>query len=67
MFTHSLTECYAQGSRSVLFLPSPLLTKEGKEVSEIVNELMNTYKDDAAAASPEFKLLSGNRNIRHNL
>ena len=29
-----------------LYLPSPLLTKEGKDAVEIVNELVNTYKDD---------------------
>ena len=30
--------------------PSPLLTKEGKEEAESVNELLNTYKDDRREA-----------------
>ena len=31
-----------------LYLPSPLLTKEGKEKAEIVNELVNTYREGRA-------------------
>ena len=31
----------------MLYLPLPLLTKEGKERAEIVIELVNTYKGEA--------------------
>ena len=31
----------------MLYLPLPLLTKEGKEKAELVNELVNTHKDEA--------------------
>ena len=34
--------------RHSLYLPSPLLTKEGKDGARIVSELLNTYKDEKA-------------------
>ena len=34
------------GGYEYLYLPSPLLTKEGKGGAGIVNKLLNTYKDD---------------------
>ena len=35
-----------RGGYEYLYLPSPLLTKEGKGGAGIVNKLLNTYKDD---------------------
>ena len=34
------------GGYEYLYLPSPLLTKEGKGGAGIVNKLLNTYRDD---------------------
>ena len=36
-----------------LYLPSPLLTKEGKGGAGIVNKLLNTYKDDRKGGASE--------------
>ena len=43
------------GSYEYLYLPSPLLTKEGKGGAGIVNKLLNTYKDDRKERNAGFR------------
>ena len=43
------------GGYEYLYLPSPLLTKEGKGGAGIVNKLLNTYKDDRKERNAGFR------------